>query len=232
MVARVQGDENAFAREADAYGFDHNSGAWVVCGDLPAAACFPLWQRGGAVLPSLGWPFIPSFFACVGCPPDAGIHLIGRVVLNVWRIMRKEVTLRIYSYENVVFHILHRRVAKRTPRELTAAFAAVPSRHRTLAYIIHRTETCVELLEALDLVGRTSGACVLWTDHWAGGDDEQSLTGDSPLHPTSKHVTGRILAGVRDRVLCRALARVTVPGGEYDVPPGQAPQLRHGLPGS
>jgi DNA polymerase zeta len=33
----------------------------------------------------------------------------GRHVLNLWRILRGEVTLNAYTFENVVFHVLHQR---------------------------------------------------------------------------------------------------------------------------
>lgn len=35
----------------------------------------------------------------------------GRHILNVWRICRSEITLNQYSFENVVFHLLHQRSA-------------------------------------------------------------------------------------------------------------------------
>lgn len=33
----------------------------------------------------------------------------GRHVLNIWRILRSEVTLNQYTFEHVVFHVLHQR---------------------------------------------------------------------------------------------------------------------------
>lgn len=33
----------------------------------------------------------------------------GRHILNVWRIMRTELSLSIYSFENVAFHVLKKR---------------------------------------------------------------------------------------------------------------------------
>ncbi len=35
--------------------------------------------------------------------------VVGRHVLNCWRIMRATQTLNIYTYENVVFNVLQRR---------------------------------------------------------------------------------------------------------------------------
>lgn len=39
----------------------------------------------------------------------SGIHIGGRIVLNVWRIMRSEVKTNIYDFENVVYHVLQKR---------------------------------------------------------------------------------------------------------------------------
>lgn len=39
--------------------------------------------------------------------------VVGRHVLNVWRIMRSAQTLNVYSFENVAFHLLRRRLVPR-----------------------------------------------------------------------------------------------------------------------
>ena len=38
-------------------------------------------------------------------------RVIGRHVLNLWRIMRSELNLSSYTFENAVFHVLRRRYA-------------------------------------------------------------------------------------------------------------------------
>ncbi len=40
--------------------------------------------------------------------------VIGRHVLNLWRIMRSEQTFNIYTFEHVVFQLLHRRYVLQT----------------------------------------------------------------------------------------------------------------------
>lgn len=40
---------------------------------------------------------------------SSGILIAGRMVLNVWRLLRSEVKLNIYTYQNTVFHVLHKR---------------------------------------------------------------------------------------------------------------------------
>lgn len=37
----------------------------------------------------------------------------GRHILNVWRLMKSEMTLTSYTYENVVYHLLHDRYKKK-----------------------------------------------------------------------------------------------------------------------
>ena len=51
--------------------------------------------------------------------PDCELVLSGRIVLNVWRLMRSELALTSYSAENLFFHVLHERVPKYDHRTLT-----------------------------------------------------------------------------------------------------------------
>lgn len=45
-----------------------------------------------------------------GVSHGSGIWMSGRIVLNLWRIMRSEAKLGIYTFENVVHHVLKRRI--------------------------------------------------------------------------------------------------------------------------
>jgi DNA polymerase elongation subunit (family B) len=36
--------------------------------------------------------------------------IVGRVLLDLWKILRSEITLNIYTFENVIYHVLHERV--------------------------------------------------------------------------------------------------------------------------
>lgn len=47
---------------------------------------------------------------------SSGLDIKGRIVMNCWRMMRSEIKLDIYSFENVVYHVLHRRCAKKKIR--------------------------------------------------------------------------------------------------------------------
>lgn len=44
-----------------------------------------------------------------GYAQTSSLHVTGRIVLNIWRLMRVELTLTMYSYPHVVFHVLHQR---------------------------------------------------------------------------------------------------------------------------
>jgi DNA polymerase zeta len=46
-----------------------------------------------------------------GLRKTSTVKITGRHVLNLWRIMRSEQSLTVYTYENSVFHLLHRRLA-------------------------------------------------------------------------------------------------------------------------
>ena len=83
-----------------------------------------------------------------------GIHIVGRVVLNVWRLLRSEVQTNVYTFENMAFHVLHRRIAKHSFRTLTSWFTSA-MKWRTLSYYLERAQMVIELLGRLDVVIRT-----------------------------------------------------------------------------
>ncbi|CAN7988516.1 unnamed protein product [Ixodes hexagonus] len=89
---------------------------------------------------------------------DKDIVVTGRVVLNLWRIMRKEVTLNIYTFENVYYHVVHRRVPLYSFKTLTEWFDHDTDlfRWRTVEHYVIRAKGNLELLDRLDIVGKTS----------------------------------------------------------------------------
>ncbi|KAJ3341524.1 DNA polymerase zeta [Gonapodya sp. JEL0774] len=48
-----------------------------------------------------------------GFNQTTSVHVTGRVVLNVWRLMRGELNLTSYTFENLVYHVLHQRVVRK-----------------------------------------------------------------------------------------------------------------------
>ena len=80
----------------------------------------------------------------------------GRIILNVWRLLRLEVTLTEYSYENVVWHVLKRRCAKFSSQTLTKMWSMNHTRWMVIDYLTKRSGGTMELLDKLDVLGRTS----------------------------------------------------------------------------
>lgn len=86
------------------------------------------------------------------------INIIGRVTLNMWRVMKTEVTLNNYSFENVAFHVLHQRFPLYSPRVLSDWFDHNTDLHRwkMADHYVSRVRSTVQLLHQCDIVGRTS----------------------------------------------------------------------------
>lgn len=57
----------------------------------------------------------------------SGIHCTGRIVLNVWRILRSELKLNIYTFESCVAAVLQLRTPHVQPQVLTHWFNGGPA---------------------------------------------------------------------------------------------------------
>ncbi|KAL6657151.1 hypothetical protein ACP70R_004931 [Stipagrostis hirtigluma subsp. patula] len=88
----------------------------------------------------------------------SGIHVGGRIVLNLWRLMRAEVKLNNYSLEAVADEVLRRKIPLIPSKILNRWFATGPGRgrHRCIEYICNRARVNLEIMNQLDLVNRTS----------------------------------------------------------------------------
>ncbi|XP_036758876.2 DNA polymerase zeta catalytic subunit isoform X2 [Manis pentadactyla] len=86
------------------------------------------------------------------------INIVGRITLNLWRIMRNEVSLTNYTFENVSFHVLHQRFPLFTFRVLSDWFDNKTDLYRwkTVDHYISRVRGNLQMLEQLDLIGKTS----------------------------------------------------------------------------
>lgn len=84
----------------------------------------------------------------------SGLFVGGRIILNLWRIMRGEVKLGIYTLEAVAEAVLRRRVPRIPWRTLTKWFARGPTggRFRCIEYYIDRAQLNLQIMEQLDLV--------------------------------------------------------------------------------
>ncbi|KAF7548333.1 hypothetical protein G7Z17_g7120 [Cylindrodendrum hubeiense] len=86
------------------------------------------------------------------------IRVTGRHMINIWRAMRGELNLLQYTMENVVWHLLHRRIPHYAWKTLTSWYKSGKHRdlNRMLRYYQSRTRLDIEILEANELISRTS----------------------------------------------------------------------------
>lgn len=84
------------------------------------------------------------------------IHITGRIVLNMWRIMKTEAALNNYTFENVAFHLLHQRYPLYSHRTLSDWFDTHLHRWKVMDHYVSRVCGTVQLLQQQDIIGRTS----------------------------------------------------------------------------
>lgn len=86
------------------------------------------------------------------------IRVTGRHMINIWRAMRGEINLLQYTMENVVWHLLHRRIPHYSYHTLSDWYTN--GRHRDLVkcfrYYMTRTKMDIQILEENELIPRTS----------------------------------------------------------------------------
>lgn len=93
-----------------------------------------------------------------GATQQSSLRFSGRHTLNIWRMMRGELALNVYSYENVVFHLLRRRVPKYDFNTLTSWYTSgcAKDKARAILYWVERAEIDLEILDASELIFRTA----------------------------------------------------------------------------
>ncbi|KAF5890315.1 DNA polymerase zeta catalytic subunit, partial [Clarias magur] len=86
------------------------------------------------------------------------IHIVGRITINLWRIMKTEAALNNYTFENVAFHLLHQRFPLYTHRTLSDWFDHNTHLYRWKVVDHYMSRVCgvMQLLKQRDVVGRTS----------------------------------------------------------------------------
>jgi DNA polymerase zeta len=86
------------------------------------------------------------------------IRVTGRHMINIWRAMRGELNLLQYTMENVVWHLLHRRIPHYSYKDLTEWFTSgrVADLDKVIRYHLIRTRLDMEILETNELIPRTS----------------------------------------------------------------------------
>ncbi|KAL4924882.1 DNA-directed DNA polymerase zeta catalytic subunit REV3 [Aspergillus undulatus] len=86
------------------------------------------------------------------------VRITGRHIINIWRAMRSEMNLLQYTMENVVFHLLHRRIPHYSFRDLTTWYQSDRPRDfmKVVNYFVSRVQMNVEILDANELIPRIS----------------------------------------------------------------------------
>ncbi|KAM3581203.1 DNA polymerase zeta [Umbelopsis sp. WA50703] len=85
-------------------------------------------------------------------------RIVGRHLLNVWRIMRSEIDLTSYRYENIAFHLLHTRIPHYSYQTLTNWYkAGSPTlKEKVCRYYLDRVQKNLELLDVSNMISRTT----------------------------------------------------------------------------
>ncbi|KAJ8112582.1 hypothetical protein OPT61_g5083 [Boeremia exigua] len=86
------------------------------------------------------------------------IRVTGRHMINIWRAMRGELNLLQYTMENVVFHLLHRRIPHYKHSDLTSWYLSTKPRDlsKVLNHFLSRIQLNLDILQANEIVPRTS----------------------------------------------------------------------------
>ena len=87
---------------------------------------------------------------------DSELTIAGRILLNIWRLMRSELTLTQYSFENVMHKIFKKRLPKFSHQTLTKFWCSNHTRWMVVDYFFQRVVGNVKILDKLDIIGRTS----------------------------------------------------------------------------
>ena len=86
------------------------------------------------------------------------IRVTGRHMINIWRAMRGELNLLQYTMENVVFHLLHRRIPHYAFADLTTWYnsSSTNDLSKVINYYVLRVQLDLNILEKNELIPRTS----------------------------------------------------------------------------
>ncbi|ETS63148.1 hypothetical protein PaG_02928 [Moesziomyces aphidis] len=89
---------------------------------------------------------------------SSALRITGRHTLNLWRLMKGELTLNLYTLENVCYHLLHRRVPKFSHQTLTEWYTSGRAElvRRALLYYVEMVELELEIIAESEFVLRTA----------------------------------------------------------------------------
>lgn len=92
-------------------------------------------------------------FAGLGYDSEYKLH--GRILLDVWRLLRSEIALTSYSFENIMYHVMHRRYPLYSAAKLNCLWNESIHRWIVIEYYTDRVKGTLEIMNQLDLIGRT-----------------------------------------------------------------------------
>lgn len=89
---------------------------------------------------------------------SSALRFTGRHTLNLWRLMKGELTLNLYTLENVCYHLLHRRIPKYSHQTLTQWYKSGRAEliRRALLYYVDMVELELEIIAESEFVLRTA----------------------------------------------------------------------------
>ena len=91
-----------------------------------------------------------------GTMKHSSIHIPGRIVLNVWRLIRKSMNVTSYTLENSVFHVLHERTPKFDQSLLLSWYQQdMIGRCKVLNYYSKRTIYNLALLDKTETINQS-----------------------------------------------------------------------------
>ncbi|EXJ70768.1 DNA polymerase zeta subunit [Cladophialophora psammophila CBS 110553] len=96
------------------------------------------------------------------------VRVTGRHTINIWRAMRGELNLLGYTMENVVYHLLHQRIPHYSFADLTRWYQSrnPHDQAKVIEYFSSRVQIDIEILEANELISRTSEQARLLGVDW------------------------------------------------------------------
>ncbi|XP_008215763.1 DNA polymerase zeta catalytic subunit [Nasonia vitripennis] len=84
------------------------------------------------------------------------VKLPGRIVLDIWRIMRSEIALTGYTYENVMYNVMNERIPNPSFDTLTKWWNSSNTQWRVIDNYSNKVIGVHRLLHHLDIINRTS----------------------------------------------------------------------------
>ncbi|PLW35952.1 hypothetical protein PCASD_12701 [Puccinia coronata f. sp. avenae] len=93
-----------------------------------------------------------------GYTHGSSIKITGRHVLSIWRIIRSELPLTQYTFENVVYHVLRTRIPHYSFSTLAKWWkdGTIEHRRRVLMYHIARVELDINLVDETEMISRNA----------------------------------------------------------------------------